>query len=139
MATTPAHGTLTLVSRLSKSIYRAVPESMLGMSVRHYMAISSIGEPGGISQQQLSEILGMDANNVVLLLNELEQAGLVRRVRDPHDRRRHTVEVTEAGLAAYERARLARESVEDALLANLDADERETLHRLLAKALHDRR
>ena len=31
----------------------------------------------------------MDANNVVLLLNELEQPGYVARLRDPDDRRRH--------------------------------------------------
>ena len=43
----------------------------------------------------------MDANNLVLLLNELEDAGLVRRVRDPADRRRHLVQITEEGLRRF--------------------------------------
>jgi DNA-binding MarR family transcriptional regulator len=108
---------------------------MLGMSLRHFMAVSYIADPGGVSQQQLGEILCVDANNLVLLLNELEEAGLIRRVRDPADRRRHIVELTDPGRAAFDRAQRARESVEDEVLAALDSDERETLHRLLAKAL----
>jgi DNA-binding MarR family transcriptional regulator len=129
------HGTITLISRLSKSVYRRTSESMLGMSLRNYMALSYIAEPGGVSQQQLSEIIGIDANNMVLLLNELEEAGLTRRVRDSADRRRHIVEITEQGRVAYAHAQRVRESVEDEVLAALDADERATLHRLLAKAL----
>jgi DNA-binding MarR family transcriptional regulator len=137
MATIAEHGTITLISRLSKSVYRRVPESMLGMSLRHYMAVSYIADPGGVSQQQLAEILCIDANNVVLVLNEIEEAGLIRRVRDPADRRRHMVELTEHGRRAFARAQAARESVEDELLGALDAEERATLHRLLVKALGD--
>jgi DNA-binding MarR family transcriptional regulator len=105
--------------------------------MRHYLALSYIAEPGGISQQQLSEILCIDPNNTVLLLNELESDGLIRRVRDLADRRRHVVQMTEPGKLAFERGQRARESVEDEVLGALSADERETLHRLLAKALED--
>ena len=113
MAVTSARGTITLLSRLSKSVYRKTPESMLGMSLRHFMALSYVADPGGISQQQLAEILGIDANNTVLLLNEMEGQGLIRRVRDPTDRRRHLVEVTEHGEELFQRAQRARETVED--------------------------
>jgi DNA-binding MarR family transcriptional regulator len=126
-----------LLSRLSKSIHRRTPESLLGMSLRHYLALSYIVEPGGISQQQLAEILCVDANNTVLLLNEMESHGLIRRVRDAAHRRRHLVEATELGEAVFHRAQHARESVEDEVLAALDADERATVRALLAKALGD--
>ena len=132
-----ARGTLTLLSRLSKSVYRRTPESLLGMSMRHYLALSYVADPGGISQQQLSEILCIDANNTVLLLNEMEGQGLIRRVRDPADRRRHLVEVTEHGEQLFHRAQSAREGVEDEVLGALTTSERVTLHRLLAKALGD--
>ena len=137
MAVTSARGTITLLSRLSKSVYRRTSESMLGVSVRHYMALSYIADPGGLSQQQLAEILCIDANNTVLLLNEMEGLGLIRRVRDPADRRRHLVEVTEHGQEVFQQAQHARESVEDEVLGTLSAPERATLHRLLAKALGD--
>jgi DNA-binding MarR family transcriptional regulator len=105
------------------------------MSHRRYLALNYIAEPGGIPQQQLSEILCMDANNTVLLLNELEDAGLVRRDRDPADRRRHIVQLTERGEREFDAARRNRESLEDEVLAALDPQEREALHQLLAKAL----
>jgi DNA-binding MarR family transcriptional regulator len=137
VAVTSPRGTITLLSRLSKSVYRRTSESMLGVSVRHYMALSYIADPGGLSQQQLAEILGIDANNTVLLLNEMEGLGLIRRVRDPADRRRHLVEVTEHGQEVFQQSQHARESVEDEVLGALSASERATLHRLLAKALGD--
>jgi DNA-binding MarR family transcriptional regulator len=137
VAVTSARGTITLLSRLSKSVYRKTPESLLGMSMRHFMALSYVADPGSISQQQLSEILGIDANNTVLLLNEMEGQGLIRRVRDPADRRRHLVEVTEHGHEVFQRAQSAREGVEDEVLGSLSTSERATLHRLLAKALGD--
>ena len=132
-----ARGTIALLSRLSKSTYRKMPESLLGMSLRNFLALSYIVDPGGISQQQLSEILCIDANNTVLLLNDMEGQGLIRRVRDPTDRRRHLVEATEHGQDLFERAQRTRETVEDDVLGALTASERATLHRLLAKALGD--
>lgn len=137
MAVTSPRGTITLLWRLSKSVYRKCPESLLGMNLRHFLALSYIADPGGISQQQLSEILGIDANNTVLLLNDMEGQGLIRRVRHPADRRRHLVEVTEHGEEVFQRAQRHKETVEDEVLGPLTAQERATLHRLLAKALGD--
>jgi DNA-binding MarR family transcriptional regulator len=137
VAVTNARGTITLLSRLSKSVYRKTPESLLGVSLRHFLALSYVADPDGISQQQLSEILCIDANNTVLLLNEMEGQGLIRRLRDPTDRRRHLVEVTEHGKELFQRAQSAKETVEAEVLGALTAQERATLHRLLAKALGD--
>jgi DNA-binding MarR family transcriptional regulator len=133
MTATRRAGTLVLISRLSKQSQRATPESAMGMSLRHYMALWMI--PGEISQSQLAEHLCIDANNTVILLNELESEGWITRERDPSDRRRHLVRVTDAGRAQLERAIDAREAVTDEVLARLDADERRQLHDLIAKAL----
>jgi DNA-binding MarR family transcriptional regulator len=73
----------------------------------------------------------MDADNLVLLLND---AGLVCRMRDPADRRRHLVRITDDGLTRFEPARAVRTIVEDQVLRPLSAAERDDLHRLLAKA-----
>jgi DNA-binding MarR family transcriptional regulator len=78
----------------------------------------------------------MDANNVVLLLNELEDRGHIARRRDPTDRRRHRVELTPAGRRALMGAERAQESIEDEVLGALDADEPATLWRLLTCALY---
>jgi DNA-binding MarR family transcriptional regulator len=128
-ATRPA-ATLTLLAQLSKSAIRKTPEALLGMPLRQYAALAYIATQEGMAQQTLC----MDANNLVLLLNELEDEGLVRRVRDPADRRRHVVQITDYGLARFDRAREARTVVEDEVLGALSAAERDELHRLLAKA-----
>jgi DNA-binding MarR family transcriptional regulator len=77
----------------------------------------------------------MDANNVVLLLNELEQLGYVSRLRDPSDRRRHLVQLTAAGREALARAERAQSALEEEVLQALSPHERETLQRLLSRAL----
>jgi DNA-binding MarR family transcriptional regulator len=133
MPATRRKGTLMLLSRLSKQAMRATPESEMGMSIRHFMALHSLPEP--VPQRELAEVLCIDANNTVILLNELEAAGWVVRERDPDDRRRHVVRITDAGQAAYQHALGARDQVEDAVLGPLDADERQQLHDLLARAL----
>jgi DNA-binding MarR family transcriptional regulator len=77
----------------------------------------------------------MDANNVVLLLNELEQLGYATRLRDPDDRRRHVVQLTPTGAEALRLAEHAQEAIEDDVLKALDEEERATLWRLLTRAL----
>jgi DNA-binding MarR family transcriptional regulator len=126
---------MALVTRLAKQVYRRSSEELLGMHMRHLMALSYVRDHDGGPQQELAEALCMDANNVVLLLNELEQAGYVARRRDPDDRRRHRVELTAAGAKALTNAEHAQETIEDDVLQALDADERATLWRLLTRAL----
>jgi DNA-binding MarR family transcriptional regulator len=137
MSLTTSPGTITLLTRLSKLVYRKTPESQLGMRLKHFMVLGFLAERDGIPQQELGDVCGVDANNLVLLLNELEVAGFAQRRRDPLDRRRHIVEITELGRTTFRRGEQVREGVEDVVLARLDADERETLRRLLAKALDD--
>jgi DNA-binding MarR family transcriptional regulator len=78
----------------------------------------------------------MDANNVVLLLNELEDREHITRLRDPSDRRRHLVEITTAGRQALKSAEKAQETIEDEVLQALDPEERAVLWQLLTRALY---
>ena len=71
----------------------------------------------------------------MLLLNDLESREFAFRRRDPADRRRHLVEITEEGLRAFDSAEKGIESVEDDVLARLTGQERTELQQLLAKAL----
>jgi DNA-binding MarR family transcriptional regulator len=132
---TTAPGSMVLLTRLSRAVYRSATEAVLGMSLKDYMALNYLREHAHASQQALGDGLHLDANTCVLLLNVLEAGQLVERRRDPHDRRRHIVEITPAGQQAVERADRALESVEDQVLAALSADERATLRRLLQRAL----
>ncbi len=131
-----APNSMVLLTRLAKQVYRRSDEQLLGMHLRHLMTLSYLRDHTGCPQQELAEVLCMDANNVVLLLNELEDVGYVSRRRDPDDRRRHRVELTPSGTKALAKAEKAQEAIEDDVLAALDEDERATLWRLLSRALY---
>lgn len=54
--------------------------------------------PDGIGQAKLTEQMGMSKQAVQQLVDQLEAAGVVRRVPDPEDRRARRIELTELGL-----------------------------------------
>jgi DNA-binding MarR family transcriptional regulator len=135
--TTAPPRTATLMYRLAKKITRNTPEDQLGMRLRQFWVLSHLAERDGIPQHELADAFMMDANNAVLLLNELEDAGWIERRRNPDDRRRHDVFLTDRGREALSRAQHASAEVESAMLGNLSLQERETLHTLLVKALEE--
>jgi len=128
-------GFVSLLTQIYKALNRRTGEELLGMRFKPYMTLGYIRDHPGATQQELESALFMDANSVVLILNELEAARFSMRRRDPNDRRRHLVEITESGRKALERADKAREGLEDEILGDLSVDERTTLRRLLERVL----
>ena len=128
-------GTMVLMSRLAKQFFRRGDEGLLGMHMRHLVALAYVRDHDDCPQQALADAFCTDANNVVLLLNELEELGYATRVRDPGDRRRHLVQLTSAGRAALASTERAQGQIEDQVLQALDPEERRTLRQLLDRAL----
>src|SRR5262245_8973671 len=90
---------------------------------------------GPISQREVAERTGIDASDVVDLVDRLEEAGYARRQRDERDRRRYALELTPAGQEAIARfARVAGE-VDEAVLSVLEPEERDTLRSLMARII----
>src|SRR5919197_5403797 len=87
MSTLGEHGSMVLLTRLSRAVYRAAKEETLGMTLKQYATLASLRVPGSLPQQELCVSMHLDPNNCVLLLNDLEASGYVRRLRDPADRR----------------------------------------------------
>lgn len=128
-------GLIQLLTQLNKTFHKRTSEELLGMRMRQFLALSKVRDHPGVSQQELAELMLLDSNSVVLLLNELEDLGYSVRRRDPSDRRRHTVELTDAGRAAMARAEQARASIEDQLLSALSEEEKSALRAILTRAL----
>jgi DNA-binding MarR family transcriptional regulator len=131
-----AAGPLMLLARLSKQVMRRSNPELLGIDLRLLMALSYLSDHDGAPQQEFVDALCMDAKNVVLVLNDLEDAGRLIRRRDSEDRRRHRVFITQAGREALDFAARALKQIEDEVLRGLDADERAQLFGLLSRAVH---
>ena len=127
---------LPLIDHLARVGRRATEMCMSGcLRPRHMIALRLLGERGPMTQHAVGTALSLDPSNVVGLLNELEERGLVTRRRDPVDRRRHIVELSAAGSGEVAQSYNQLGLVEDDLFKALTADERAALYGLLSRAV----
>ncbi|MCU1681338.1 MAG: hypothetical protein JWQ81_2077 [Amycolatopsis sp.] len=132
----PVHRSGALLDHLARRV-RVRSEAVLtplGLRPRHLVALTVLRHRGDCTQQSLAATLEMDGTNIVGLLNELEAGNLIERRRSPEDRRRHMVELTDAGAKQLAKAEFALAAVEDEVLGALDESQREMLHALLLQA-----
>jgi len=129
-------GPILLLTQLSRLVNRRSTPDLLGQTLKELAALSYLRDYDETTQQALQDGLCIDANYCVLLLNELEADDLVERRRDPTDRRRHIVSMTDQGRKALHQAEQAQQSLEDVILVGLSQKERVTLAHLLRKALN---
>jgi DNA-binding MarR family transcriptional regulator len=122
-----------LSSEVARRGRRLVAEALEREGVRrqHFTVLTSLSEQGAASQAALGRRLWIDRSDLHAILNELEGAGLVARVRDEQDRRRNVVTLTPAGRAALKRLDKTIDAAQSALLEPLSASERRELQRLL--------
>lgn len=104
-----------------------------GLKVRSYaiLVVAASGERP--SQRDLASFLHLDPSQVVALVDDLEQRGLVERLPDPRDRRANVVVATELGLATVGRALADVRGVDAQTYAGLTAAEAEQLTELLRR------
>jgi DNA-binding MarR family transcriptional regulator len=116
--------------RLHKALY-----SQIDSSLREYWVLVSLEEQGDVSQQEISNGMGIDRSEVVHIIDSLESAGLVTRTRDDADRRKYRLRITAAGRVERGRVTAQIDEATERVLTRLDADEQATLHRLALKAV----
>ncbi len=111
---------------------------MEGLSLSAVRVLGAVARgQGRVQPGDVGEQLDMASPNVAAALRELEAQGHVRRERDPEDRRRVNISLTERGTAAVEGHRaLKAEWLRTAVEATLDAREQTLL--IEAGALLDR-
>jgi DNA-binding MarR family transcriptional regulator len=104
-----------------------------GFTPYQHAALLVLDEGSRETQGEIADVLGYDRGQLVGILDELEERGLIERKRDPNDRRRHLVSMTPAGRKALARLRALARKMDDDYLAPLSDDEREALHTLLLR------
>jgi DNA-binding MarR family transcriptional regulator len=126
-----------LIAQLARGTRRRVEEAVapLGLRPRELVALQHLRERGPSAQQTLVDLLGIDATNLVAVLNGLDDAGLIQRRRDRADRRRAIIELSAKGEHVLAELDRALHRIDDEILAALTSSQRETLNGLLAQAV----
>lgn len=104
-----------------------------GVTLGMWYFLRVLWEQNGLSQRQLSNQVGTMEPTTLEAIRAMEQRGLVRRERDPGDRRKRLVYLTAEGQALrHVLLPIAREVVDDAT-ANLDSEECKQLREMLKR------
>jgi DNA-binding MarR family transcriptional regulator len=96
-------------------------------------ALRMAGPDNRLSPTRLFKGLMLSSAGITSRLDRLEERGLVKRTRDPDDRRGVLVELTDDGARILDEAVTANTSSESELIAGLSSEEIGTLTALLKK------
>jgi MarR family transcriptional regulator, lower aerobic nicotinate degradation pathway regulator len=107
-----------------------------GLRLSQHAVLAAVAEHGPLAQAELVRRLEIDPKDVVGLLNELGDKGLVQRRPDPRDRRKNAVSATPEGLTTLQRCAALADQANQELLTPLSTAERELLITLLQRLHH---
>ena len=126
-----------LLTQAAMHADRLVSEGLAGADARkwHYAVLITLQEFGPASQAALSRRTGIYRSDLVAVINELADRGLIERAPDPADRRRNVITMTSRGRHHLHRLDDLLAAVQDDLLAPLSLTERDELIRLLKRLL----
>jgi len=124
-----------LLSRVGTAIQAGFKELLGRWQLRpqQFAILTMLRAGGEASQQQLCQVLGIDSGNMVELVDGLEALGYAQRRRDPRDRRRYLLAMTEPGQAAFGAMTAAVDDYTGRFLAPLDQAEQAALAGALGK------
>ena len=110
-----------------------------GLRTKDFAVLTAIDSMGPQSQQRLAHTLGIDRTTMVSVVDGLERLELVNRARDPDDRRKYAIGLTEQGQELLHK-RLGQAMLKslDVFLGPLSPDDREQFHALLCRVVYER-
>jgi MarR family transcriptional regulator, lower aerobic nicotinate degradation pathway regulator len=132
--------TLFLLARLGYALKARLVEEFeqAGYNLYQYGVLATLGEGACGTQAMIADVLHLDRSQLVGVLDELEERGLVERQRDPNDRRRHSVRLTSEGKRQLVKLRKLVKGIEETVLEPLELRSRDSLHKaLLTLAVHN--
>jgi DNA-binding MarR family transcriptional regulator len=104
-----------------------------GLRKVEYSLLMLLQANGSLSPKRLGQALALSAPNLTLLLDRLQDRGLVRRERSATDGRSQNIVLTDPGRQLADASAAAAETMEDELSVRLSRAERLMLIELLRK------
>lgn len=99
----------------------------IGIKPRHLNVLAVIANNPGLSQREISALVGLDPNIMVGVIDDLEGDGFAVRQRSTSDRRRYVVAMTGKGSDVLERGMRALATGEEEFLTPLSPEQRKVL------------
>jgi len=133
-------GIVDRINGLNRRLHRLLDETLseFGLSLGEWKVLNhlqSSGPPYRRSVGKLAERADLSSGAMTNRLDGLEQAGLVRRLPDPEDRRGVKVELTDKGLLLWEDALRTGAAQEALVAAALTKEEKQQLNGLLRRLM----
>lgn len=105
----------------------------LGVTRAQWRVIAILGHNPGMKQVELADRLDVEPISACRIIDRLEEAGLVERLRDPADRRAWRLSLTAAAEPIRERLRQLAEEMSLEAFAGLSDEQLETMRDVLAR------
>jgi DNA-binding MarR family transcriptional regulator len=134
-------GIIERIQHLEKRISKMLDDTLaeFGLNKGEWAVLGSLrraGEPYRRSPGKLAKQFGLTTGAMTNRLDKLEEAGFVRRLPDPDDRRAVIVELLPEGREVWERAVGAQAAKEQFVASGLNERERKQLNGLLRRMVH---
>ena len=107
-----------------------------GITALQYTALTVLERHDGLSAAQLARDSFVTAQSIADLVRSLEGRGLVRRERNPRNRRELLILLTDAGRELLEQFAAPVRELEERMVQDLTAHQTEQLRQALSKAWH---
>ncbi|WP_370302736.1 MarR family winged helix-turn-helix transcriptional regulator [Pseudooceanicola sp.] len=124
-----------IIARYNKGVESALKAA--GVSVAQMRALAVLAEAEPCTINELSVLTVIKQSTLSRTLDNMEQAGLIRREARDSDNRYRRISLTPAGFEAYKTAWPAMLAMQDTMLNALDPTERVTLNKLLVRVFYD--
>ena len=127
--------TYTKLMRAAESVTSRVSRSMTAaeLTISQFGVLEALFHQGPLCQRDIAAKILKSTGNITMVIDNLERRGLVKRLRDSHDRRFLTVRLTDVGMELVEKAFRSVESAIVQEMAALSEHELEQLGALCKK------
>ena len=105
----------------------------LGLTTSQYTILRNLSENPGISQDELSKLIGGNKNNASSLVKRMTSSGLVNRKPKKNDKRAFEIFLTSKGEKIFKETTLIADNLREEVLSGLPSNTEEELVHLLGK------